>query len=100
MFVGAGKATDLRKKNLMQRASVHTDTLKKNEKLFKGDGDRTLSDSIAKEVTNITKVILTHMMKSKEFKKYLKSIFKKLKRYAGNVLRNLNHLRTFSCLVI
>lgn len=85
---------------MTQRASVHTDTLKKKEQLFKNYGDRSVFDSIAKEVTDITKLILDDMMRSKKFKTYLKSIFETLGQYAGNVFRKLNHLGTFSCFIV
>lgn len=86
--VGAGNATRNRQANLKSRSAVHVDTLKNNEQLTtKLANQGAMDESAIKELTEITNIILTEIIKNDDFTYYLNTMFEKLTEYAGNVFR-------------
>lgn len=86
--VGAGNATRNRQANLKGRSAVHVDTLKKNEQLTtKLANQGAMDESAIAELTEITNIILTEIIKNDDFLHYLNTMFEKLGKYAGNDFR-------------
>lgn len=83
--VRAGNATRNRQANLKSRSAVHVDTLKNDEQLTtKLAKQGAMNESALRELTEITNIILTEMMKNDDFTSYLNNMFEKLGEYAGN----------------
>lgn len=83
--VGAGNATRNRQANLKSRSAVHVNTLKNHEELTtKLAKHSAMNDSALRELTEITNIILTEIMKNDDFTNYLNTMYEKLGEYAGN----------------
>ncbi|XP_001946678.2 uncharacterized protein LOC100164853 [Acyrthosiphon pisum] len=86
VLVEAGKATENRIANLSKRAEVHKETLRlRKDDLEKKFGSMT--DTVKDQLTEISNIIIDHIMDNKSFAKYLKNVFSILRKYA---VRQLN----------
>lgn len=82
MLVEAGKGTKDRIANLSDRAKVHKDELRSRQDwLQKKFGSMT--PSVKDQLTQISYIIIDHIMGHKSFPKYLKNVFLILRKYAG-----------------
>lgn len=67
---------------------MHMDTLKNSEQLTtKLANQGAMDESAIRELTEITNIILTEIMKNDDFMRYLNTMFEKLGEYAGNDFR-------------
>lgn len=84
VLVDAGKATEERKKNLKTRAAIHETRLKSSQTLLKSKYGK-MDDDVIKQLTEVTYIILDHIIGNEKFLQYLQSIFSTLQKYAGKV---------------
>jgi len=82
VLVEAGKGTRDREANLSIRAAEHKETLRlKKDKLKEKFGSMT--QSVKDQLTEISFIIIDHILEDKSFDKYLKNVFSILQKYAG-----------------
>ncbi|XP_026806685.1 uncharacterized protein LOC113549535 [Rhopalosiphum maidis] len=82
VLIEAGKATEDRKQNLSNRASKHADTLRPFGNKLKMKFGSQMSQQVVGQLTDISNVIIDHIMKHESFPKYLKNVFSVLRKYA------------------
>lgn len=83
MQVEAGQGTRNRIENLKERASTHKNVLKKYEDRFTNKFGSSMSPHIEEKLTDISNIIIDHIMLHESFPLYLKNVFEVLRKYAG-----------------
>lgn len=83
MLVEAGQGTKNRRDNLKERASTHKNVLKKYEDRFTNKFGSSMNPHIEEKLTDISYIIIDHIMLHESFPLYLKSVFEVLRKYAG-----------------
>lgn len=85
MLVEAGQGTTNRRENLQERASTHKKVLKIYGDRFTNKFGSSLNPTIERDLTDVTYIIVDHIMMHKSFSQYLESVFQILGTYAGKL---------------
>uniref|UniRef100_A0A2S2PNJ0 Uncharacterized protein n=1 Tax=Schizaphis graminum TaxID=13262 RepID=A0A2S2PNJ0_SCHGA len=88
VLIEAGRATEDRKLNLTNRASKHAETLKPYGDKLKTKFGNQMNQQVIEQLTDISNVIIDHIMKHKSFPKYLKNVFSVLRKYAVRQIKS------------
>ncbi|EPZ62694.1 hypothetical protein H477_5196 [[Clostridium] sordellii ATCC 9714] len=88
VLIEAGKATEDRKQNLSNRASRHADTLRPYGDKLKTKFGNQMNQQVVGQLTDISNVIIDHIMKHESFPKYLKNVFSVLRKYAVRQIKS------------
>jgi len=85
VLVEAGKGTKYREANLSIRAAEHKETLRPKQDKLK-DKFGSMTQPVKKQLTEISYIIIDHILEHKSFEKYLKNVFSILQKYAGKYI--------------